>query len=112
MPDFDRATLKGRGEPHKIGAALSNVYNAAGICMMVMAIGYNHFDDLIEAFRIITGWDITREELIKTGMRIETMRQAFNVREGMKTPWQYPDRMLGRPPKKVGPRAGATARPR
>jgi aldehyde:ferredoxin oxidoreductase len=34
------------------------------------------------------------------------MRQAFNVREGIKTPWEYPDRMLGIPPKEIGPRKG------
>ena len=111
LPEFDPSTLKGRGEPHKVGAALTNVYNAAGICMIVIGDGYNHFDGLIEAFRVITGWDITKEELVKTGVRIETMKQSFNIREGLKTPWKHQDRMLGRPPKKVGPRAGATLDP-
>jgi len=46
--------------------------------------------------------------LIKTGERITNMRQAFNVREGLKMPFKYPDRMLGKPPKTVGPRAGTT----
>jgi len=36
------------------------------------------------------------------------MRQAFNIREGVYLPFKYPDRMLGRPPKTVGPRAGIT----
>jgi len=58
--------------------------------------------------RTITGWDITREELIKTGERINNMRQAFNIREGITTPWSMPDRMMGRPPKTAGPRAGIT----
>jgi len=35
----------------------------------------------------------------------------LNAREGIKTPWKHHDRMLGRPPKKVGPRAGATVDP-
>ena len=39
------------------------------------------------------------------------MRQAFNVREGLKTPWKLPDRMLGIPPKTEGPRAGKTIDP-
>ena len=111
LPQFDPATLKGRGEPHKVGASLTNVYNAAGVCMIVIGDGYMHFDQLIEAFRVITGWDITKEELVKTGQRILAIKQAFNVREGLKTPWKHHDRMLGRPPKKVGPRAGATLDP-
>ena len=108
LPEFDHATLKGRGEPHKIGTAITNAYNAAGICMIVIGDAYNHINELIEAFRTITGWDITKEELIKTGWRIETIKQSFNAREGIKTPWKHHERMLGKPPKKVGPRAGAT----
>jgi aldehyde:ferredoxin oxidoreductase len=111
LPEYDRASLKGRGKPHSIGVAVTNVYNAAGVCMIVIGDAYNKFDELLEAFQTITGWDITKEELIKTGTRIEMMRQAFNAREGVKTPWKQHDRMLGKPPKKVGPRAGATLNP-
>ncbi|MGB9881141.1 MAG: aldehyde ferredoxin oxidoreductase, partial [Anaerolineae bacterium] len=31
-----------------------------------------------------------------------------NIREGLQTPFLYPDRMRGVPPKTVGPRAGIT----
>ena len=108
LPEYDFASLKGRGAPHKVGANITNAYNAAGICMIVIGDGYNHLDELLEGFKNVTGWDINKEELVKTGWRVDTMKQAFNVREGIKTPWKYPDRMLGKPPKKVGPRAGAT----
>jgi aldehyde:ferredoxin oxidoreductase len=108
LPEYDRGSLKGRGQPHKIGVSLTSAYNAAGICMIVIGDAYMHIKDLIEAFRTITGWDITLEELIKTGARIETMRQAFNAREGVKTPFKHHPRMLGIPAKTVGPRAGAT----
>jgi aldehyde:ferredoxin oxidoreductase len=111
LPEYDRGSLKGRGVPHSIGVAVTNIYNAAGVCMIVIGDAYNKFDELLEGFRTITGWDITKEELLKTGRRIEMMRQAFNAREGVKTPWKHHDRMLGRPPKKVGPRAGATLDP-
>jgi len=74
--------------------------------MIVLGDGYGHFDQFIEALRVITGWDITREEMIKTGERVEHIKQAFNIREGLKTPWKFPDRMLGKPPKTVGPRKG------
>lgn len=108
MPEFDRHTFKGRGEPHKLGSNLNQVMNASGCCMIVFGDGYGHADYLIEAIRVITGWDVTREELLKTGERIDNMRQAFNVREGLKLPWGFPDRMMGIPPKKVGPRARIT----
>ncbi len=108
MPEYDPTKLKGRGKIHKHGANLTAAYNAAGICMIVIGDGYGHIDQLVEALQTITGWDIDMDEIIKTGHRIVTMRQAFNVREGLKTPWEFPDRMLGIPPKKEGPRAGIT----
>jgi aldehyde:ferredoxin oxidoreductase len=108
LPAYDMGSLKGRGIPHKIGTNYCQVYNAAGICMIVLGDGYGHFDQLVEALRVITGWDITREEMQKTGERIAAIRQAFNVREGLKTPWEFPDRMMGIPPKTEGPRAGIT----
>jgi len=63
---------------------------------------------LVEAMQTITGWDITMDELLKTGERIYNIRLAFNAREGLKIPFDLPERMMGKPPKKVGPRAGAT----
>ncbi len=108
MPEYDPVALKGRGKPHKVGTSLTQVYNAAGVCMIALGDGYNNFDQFIEALQTITGWDITREEMLKTGERIDTMKQAFNIREGLKTPWKFPDRMMGIPPKTEGPRAGIT----
>ena len=111
MPEFDRASLKGRGEPHKIGACFTQFYNAAGLCMICYGDGYGKAEYFIEAIQTISGWNIDREEVLKTGQRINTMRQAFNIREGLTTPWQFPDRLLGKPPKTIGPRAGITITP-
>ncbi len=111
LPEFDHGSLKGRGKPHAIGASYTQAYNAAGLCMIVFGDGYGSADDFIEALSTISGWDYTADEVIKAGHRIDTMRQVFNVREGLKTPWVFPDRMIGKPPKTVGPRAGATLNP-
>jgi aldehyde:ferredoxin oxidoreductase len=108
MPDYDPTSLKGRGKPHKFGSNITVAYNAAGVCMIVIGDGYGHFDQFIEALQVITGWDIDMDELQTIGERVDTMRQAFNIREGLKTPWKFPDRMMGIPPKKEGPRAGIT----
>ncbi len=107
-PGFDRSSYKNRGPWHKRGACVCEVYNAAGICMIVFGDGYGHVDQFVEAMRTITGWDITMDELLKTGERIYNIRLAFNAREGLKVPFEYPERMMGVPPKKVGPRAGIT----
>ena len=105
-PGFNRKSFKGRGEYHKRGACIREVYNSAGICMLVFGDGYGHIDLFVEAMRTITGWDVTMDELLKTGERIYNMRLSFNAREGLKAPFEFPDRMMGKPPKKVGPRAG------
>ena len=111
MPEFDRESLAGRGEPHKIGACFTQFYNAAGLCMICYGDGYGKAEYFIEAIQTISGWDIDREEVLKTGQRINTMRQAFNIREGLTTPWEFPARLLGDPPKTIGPRAGISIKP-
>jgi aldehyde:ferredoxin oxidoreductase len=105
-PGFDRNAFKGRGQYHKRGVCIREVYNAAGLCMLAFGDGYAHVDNLVEAMCTITGWDITMDELLKTGERIYNMRLAFNAREGLKVPFDFPDRLMGRPPKTAGPRAG------
>ena len=59
--------------------------------------------------RAVTGWEVTIEELLKTGERITNIRHAFNIREGLNPlNWKIPDRVLGRPPQREGPLAGIT----
>ncbi|GAJ18530.1 unnamed protein product, partial [marine sediment metagenome] len=38
---------------------------------------------LLELIKAVVGWDLTIEEAIKTGRRIQTLRQAFTLREGI-----------------------------
>ena len=66
-------------------------------------------DVVTEFLSAVTGWDVTMDELLKTGERIANLRQAFNIREGL-NPLQFkvPDRILGRPAQGEGPLAGVT----
>jgi aldehyde:ferredoxin oxidoreductase len=106
IPQIDRQARTGRGVYHKISSNFSHATGALGLCDFVLG-GYPNVDAIIETFKAITGWDdITQEELVKTGERITNVRQAFNVREGIDMPFKFPDRMLGKPPKTKGPRAG------
>jgi len=86
---------------HRLHACAS----AMGLCQFVIG-SYPHVDQLLEALKAITGWeDLTAEELLKTGERITNVRLAFNIREGLKGPFKYPDRMRG-----VRPRRWASCR--
>lgn len=108
IPEIDKKERKGRGLHHKISTNYMHAASALGLCQFVIG-AYPHADQLIEALRAITGWDdISTEELLLTGERVTNMRLAFNIREGIKSPFLYPDRMRGAPPKSVGPRAGIT----
>ncbi|HEY97367.1 MAG TPA: aldehyde ferredoxin oxidoreductase family protein [Dehalococcoidia bacterium] len=108
IPRIERSQRKGRGLHHRISTCFNHATNSMGMCNFIIG-GFPHIDNLMESLKAITGWnDLTVEELIRTGERITNVRQAFNIREGLKTPFDFPDRMLGRPPKTVGPRAGIT----
>jgi aldehyde:ferredoxin oxidoreductase len=64
---------------------------------------------LIELLNAVTGWEIDVTEALATGARIQTLRQCFNIREGIRAAdVRLPDRMVGRPPLAAGPLAGVT----
>jgi aldehyde:ferredoxin oxidoreductase len=108
IPDFDRKAWSGRAEIHKRGANFHHVTNSAGLCDFVYGT-VPHVDVIAEFMSAVTGWDITTDELLQTGERIANLRQAFNIREGL-NPLQFkvPDRVIGRPPKKLSPTAVVT----
>jgi aldehyde:ferredoxin oxidoreductase len=60
---------------------------------------------LAEVISAVTGWDFTLDEGLKAGRRIQTLRQAFNIREGVDTSeWLMPERLATVPA--YGPIAG------
>jgi aldehyde:ferredoxin oxidoreductase len=50
--------------------------------------------DIISA---VTGWDFTAAELLKAGKRAVTLRQAFNIREGLRAKDFSLPRRIGEP---------------
>jgi len=64
---------------------------------------------LVEYLSAVTGWDLDVAEVLTTGARIQTLRQCFNIREGIgPADIHLPARMTGLPPMKDGPLAGIT----
>jgi aldehyde:ferredoxin oxidoreductase len=108
MPAFDEGSFKGRGVPHKIGVCRQNITMCTGQCLFVNgALPGGHV--VTEFLKAVTGWDMTEAEQQKTGERIENMRQAFNIREGINLRKNIiPSRILGKPPHTAGPLAGVT----
>ena len=105
---LDRKAYANEGMEYGTGSALQHIVNCSGMCAFVYSC-FPNTSVLVEFMNAVTGWDLTLEELIKTGERILNMRQAFNIREGLNlTKFEIPDRLLGKPPFKEGPLAGVT----
>jgi aldehyde:ferredoxin oxidoreductase len=64
---------------------------------------------LLEFFSAVTGREIDFSEALKIGARIQTLRQCFNIREGIKpSEIKLPPRIVGIPPMSEGPLSGIT----
>ncbi|HEY9161228.1 MAG TPA: aldehyde ferredoxin oxidoreductase family protein [Desulfomonilia bacterium] len=87
-----------KGEGQARAVKFKQAFNSLGFCEFSVWCGMY---PLWEMFSAITGWDITPEELLETGWRIQTLRQLFNDREGaLKIDVNM--RALGIPPRKDG----------
>jgi aldehyde:ferredoxin oxidoreductase len=108
LPEFDLKSFSGRGEARRIGSNFHQAVVCAGMCIFVYW-AFPNVDPIVDFMRVITGWDVTKEELLETGERISNLRQAFNIREGANSlAFKVPGRVLGKPPLKEGPVAGVT----
>ncbi len=69
------------------------VLNGLGLCMFTSLTGGLPWLDMVNA---LTGWGMDETELLECGERIQNLRAAFNVREGL-TPGDFKPhpRMLG-----------------
>ena len=91
------------------GAFGGHITNAAGICLFSGFFGPGP-NFTLENLKATTGWDLTPEELNKTGERIMTIRHLFNLREGINPAkdWKAHPRIVGEPPQTEGPLAGVS----
>jgi len=105
LAGLDKYTYTGKGPIQAAIKAEGHFTNASGACMFgSMAVPAEGLHALVSA---VTGWDISDEEAREIGERIATLRQAFNVREGV-TPQELRlrGRPIGDPPLEEGPLAG------
>ena len=69
-----------RSEAEKLFTAISQFTNSLGLCGFVYV--FQKYP-LLELVKSVVGWDLDIAEAIKTGQRIQTLRQAFTLREGI-----------------------------
>lgn len=89
LPDAapkDEVQVAWKGTKNK-GAAQAHFSNAhqtlngLGLCMFTGLTGGLPWVDMVNA---LTGWDVDQKELLRCGERIQNLRNAFNVREGVR----------------------------
>jgi len=86
-----------------------HIINASGLCIMAYFAPSDPGKYIAGYMSAVTGWDRPMAELLKAGERIDNMRHAFNLREGI-NPLEravHP-RIVGKPAQKAGPLAGVT----
>jgi aldehyde:ferredoxin oxidoreductase len=107
IEQFDRYTYTGKGPMSAAASSYLQAGASAGLCLMPLMF-FGNFP-FVDFFNAVSGWDFSVSEILTTGARIQTMRQCFNVREGIRpADIKLPDRMSGRPPHAQGPVAGVT----
>jgi len=95
FPDLDPLDVDANAPINTVSSAVDRVITSAGLCFFAM---WTEQLPLVEAIAVVTGWDFTLKECIKAGRRIDTLRQAFNIREGVDTSkWRIPARIAAVP---------------
>jgi aldehyde:ferredoxin oxidoreductase len=103
---IERYSVNGKGKLQAISSYGMQIMNATGMCQFSTAVWPNSYP-YVEVFKAITGWDLTPEELMEMGRRIQVARHLFNYRQGINV-WNMspPGRMVGNPPLEAGPTQG------
>jgi len=98
----------GKGEAIAVGVCYKMLVDAAGACLFGTQVGGRL--PLCEWMNAATGWDISNDEYLVIGERIQHLRHAFTVREGLNAirDFRPHPRMYGVPPLENGPLKGVT----
>jgi aldehyde:ferredoxin oxidoreductase len=69
-----------RYDAAKLLVGLWQSFSSVGLCEF--ALFFQKYP-LLELIKSVVGWDMTMEEFVNIGIRIQTLRQAFTLREGV-----------------------------
>lgn len=86
----------------------SMLVDGAGGCYYGQLMGV-HMWKLIEYLNAAAGWQMSGDEYLEIGKRIQTLRHMFNIKHGINPADRHlPNRMQGIPPLKYGPLKNVT----
>ena len=97
LEPVDKYACTGHAANHLKLVAAMEVVNAAGLCLFgYLSYPFQAIPDQLSA---ATGRDFDLDGIVETGLRIFTMRHAFNLREGLNPLTRnIPGRIVGDPP--------------
>jgi len=101
--------FKDSSEKAKWAAACSQfvaLLNAAGGCIFGAMMGVHRYP-IFEWLNAATGWELTPTQYMQMGNRIQSLRQAFNAREGIPLRHAINSRAIGSPAQIKGANRGA-----
>ena len=92
LPKFDPLDMAANAPVYATCSDLQLLWTSVGLCNFGLS---PETLPLVEVISAVTGWDFTLEEGLKAGRRIQTLRQAFNIREGVRlSEWRLPERLV------------------
>jgi aldehyde:ferredoxin oxidoreductase len=92
-----------RGHIGALATSYSQAFQGCGVCLFALGGGTQY--PLIDFINAVTGWNLSAEEVINSGKRVLTLRQAFNIRDGLRSKeFNLPKRLIE--PAPMGPTAG------
>jgi len=107
IEEFERYTYTGKGPMSATASCFLQAGACAGLCSFPLMF-FGNFP-FVDFFNAVTGWNLSVADVLTTGARIQTLRQSFNLREGLQPSGiKLPGRMAGRPPQTEGPVADVT----
>ncbi|MDX9864657.1 MAG: aldehyde ferredoxin oxidoreductase C-terminal domain-containing protein, partial [Anaerolineaceae bacterium] len=86
----------------------TQLFNGAGLCMFGAMLGADRLP-IFEWLNAATGWQRTPQEYMEVGRRIQTLRQMFNIKQGIDPrSLKASRRAIGLPPQTEGGNRGRT----
>ncbi|MCU0485070.1 MAG: aldehyde ferredoxin oxidoreductase family protein [Anaerolineales bacterium] len=93
----------GRTESAVATSNFTQFYTSMGACYFGMLVGVDRVP-IFEWANAATGWDFSPAEYLRTGQRIQTVRQMFNLQHGLDPKAiRISPRLTGQPPMNSGP---------
>jgi len=89
-------------------SCIKQILDGSGGCLFAMISGLGNWR-LFDYLNAATGWEKSPDEYMEIGKRMQTLRQMFNIREGIDPiSFRMHNRIAGNPPIKEGPLKGRT----